>query len=151
MARILSAAFVVLAITTLAAAGSDKSLGTWKLNTEKSKYTPAPLPVKSLTVVREASDGGVKVTTTGEQANGTQINNTYTTKYNGSATSVTGENPLYDTISVTQVDANTLTDERKKTSGSYRATGRTVISDDGRTMTTTTKASMPMGSSSRAF
>jgi hypothetical protein len=33
--------------------------------------------------------------------------------------------------------ANTLTDKRKKTSGSYQATGRTVISSG--TMTVTTK------------
>ena len=34
---------------------------------------------------------------------------------------------------------NTLTDERKKTGGPYKATGRTVVSNGGKTMTTTTK------------
>jgi hypothetical protein len=84
--------------------GADNSLGTWKLITEKSKYTPAPFPIKGLTVVREASGGAAKVTTTGEQASGTAINTTYTTKYDGSASTVTGTNPLYDTISVKQAD-----------------------------------------------
>ena len=56
------------------ALGADNTIGTWKLSVEKSKYTPAPMPLKSLTVTREASDGGVKVTTTGEQADGTPIN-----------------------------------------------------------------------------
>ena len=139
MPKILRNALIVLAITSLAASAADNTLGVWKLNTEKSKYTPGAMPVKSLTVVRAASDGGVKVTTTGEQANGTPINTTYVAKYDGSPTSVTGENPLYDTISITQVDANTLTDERKKTSGSYRATGRTVVSDDRGKLTVTTK------------
>jgi hypothetical protein len=34
------------------------------------------MPIKSLTVTREASDGGVKQTTTGERADGTAINAT---------------------------------------------------------------------------
>ncbi len=145
MGKILSTAFALFAISTLVASGADNSLGTWKLNTEKSKYTPAPFPLKSLTVVREASDGGVKVTVTGEQADGTPIHTTYTTKYDGSPSMVEGQNPLYDTISVKQVDANTLTDDRKKTGGSYKAIGRTVISDDGATMTTNTKGVSPEG------
>ena len=93
---------------------------------------------KSLTVTREASDGGVKVTTTGDRADGTPINGSYAAKYDGKDVQVTGNAP-YDTIAVKQVNANTLTDERKKTGGPYRAAGRTVISNGGKTMTTTTK------------
>ena len=96
------------------------------------------MPVKSLTITREASDGGVKVTTTGERTNG-PINATYTAKYDGTEVKVTGSNLTYDTIAIKQVNANTLTDERKKTGGPYKATGRTVVSNGGKTMTTTTK------------
>jgi hypothetical protein len=92
-----------------------------------------------LTTVREASDGGVKVTTTGERSDGTKINTSYTAKYDGSASTVTGEGLLYDSISIKQVNANTLTDERKKTGGSYQATGRTVVSKGGKSLTVTTK------------
>jgi hypothetical protein len=130
--------FLGLTIATIAAVGADNSLGTWKLNPDKSKYTPAPMPVKSLTTTREAADGGVKVTTTGEQANGTAINANYTAKYDGKETPVTGNAP-YDTIAIKQVNANTFTDERKKTGGSYKAAGRTVISSGGKVMTTTSK------------
>src|ERR1700704_408321 len=129
-------AFIALAITTVAALGADNSIGTWKLNAEKSKYTPAPMPVKSLTVTREASDGGVKQTTTGEQADGTAINASYTAKFDGKDVPVTGNAP-YDTIAIKQVNANTFTDERKKAGGPYKATGRIVISGGGKTMTTT--------------
>src|ERR1035441_10556727 len=59
MRTILTKALIALAITTIGALGADNSIGTWKLNAEKSKYTPAPMPIKSLTVTREASDGGV--------------------------------------------------------------------------------------------
>src|SRR5580700_9203248 len=103
MRALFTRAFIALAITTVAALGADNTIGTWKLNVEKSKYTPAPMPVKSLTVTREASDGGVKVTTTGEQADGTAINGSYTAKYNGTDVQVTGNAP-YDTIAIKQVN-----------------------------------------------
>jgi hypothetical protein len=139
MRTIVTRALIALAITTIAAFGADNTLGTWKLNVAKSKYTPAPFPLKSLTTVREAASGGVKVTNTGERADGTMINAIYTAKYDGTATSVRGTGAPYDTISIKQVNANTLTDERKKTGGPYKATGRTVLSNGGKTMTTTVK------------
>lgn len=145
MRTIPARAVLVLAITTITALGADHSLGTWKLNVEKSKYTPAPMPVKSLTSTREAADGGVKVTTTGERADGTAINAAYTTKYDGTESQVTGSGAPYDTIVVKQVNAGTLTDERKKTGGKYHAKGRMVISADGKTMTWSSKGTDPDG------
>jgi hypothetical protein len=136
--------FYALAVTALAAFGADNTIGTWKLNVEKSKYTPAPMPVKSLTVVRNAMEGGIKQSTTGEQADGTPVNASYTATYDGKDVPVTGNAP-YDTIAVKQVDANKLTDVRKKTGGPYKGTGRTVISKDGKTMTTTTKGTNGQG------
>ena len=138
MRTILTKGLIALAITAIAALGADNSIGTWKLNVEKSKYIPAPMPVKSLVVTREASDGGVKVTITGEQADGTTLNASYTAKYDGKDVQITGNAP-FDTISIKQVNANTLTDARKKTGGSYHATSRIVISNGGKTMTTITK------------
>jgi len=129
----------IFAITAIVACAADNSIGTWKLNAGKSKYTPGPLPIKSLTITREALDGGVKVTTAGERTDGTKINTSYTAKYDGMAATVTGDGLLYDSISIKQVNANTLTDDRKKTGGAYKATGRTVVSNGGKTMTSTTK------------
>jgi hypothetical protein len=138
MRTTLTNTFIVLAIATVAAFGADNTLGTWKLNVAKSTYTPGPMPIKSLTVVREASDGGVKQTTTGERSDGTAVQASYMAKYDGKDVQVTG-NSQYDTIAIKQVNANTLTDERKKATGPYKATGRTVVSSGGKTMTTTTK------------
>lgn len=135
----LSKACIVMAMSAIAIFGADNSIGTWKLNVEKSKYAPPPMPVKSLTTVRETADGGVKVTTSGERADGTKIDATYTAKYDGTASSVTGTGAPYDTISIKQAGANRLTDERKNTSGPYKATGRTAISSDGKTMTVTSR------------
>ncbi len=114
-----------LAITSF---GADNTLGTWKLDIAKSKYTPGPLPVKDLTVTREAADGGVKSTTTGERVDGSTVNSSYVAKYDGTEVQVTGSNLLYDRIAVKQVNANTLTDTRKNTGTPYKATGRMVIS-----------------------
>jgi hypothetical protein len=140
MRRMFSLALVVLAITTTSAAlGPDNSLGTWKANVTASKYTPAPWPVKSLTVVREAVPGGVKVTNSGERRDGTAINTSYVANYDATPASVTGQGAPYDTISIKQVDANTFTYEAKNTTGKYHASGHTVISSDGKTMTTTAK------------
>ena len=144
MRSILSKGLLALAITTVAALAADNSLGTWKLDLEKSKYTGAPMPVKSLTVTREASDGGVKQTTTGELTDGTAINASYTAKYDGKDVQVTGNAP-YDTIAIKQVNADTLTDARKKTGGKYQGTSRTVVSNAGKTMTTTTKGTNAEG------
>src|ERR1700693_6173613 len=96
------------------------------------------MPVKSLTVVRAGMEGGIKQSTTGEQEDGTQINASYTAKYDGKDVQVAGNAP-YDTIAIKQVNANTLTDARKKTGGKYQGTSRIVISNGGKTMTTTTK------------
>jgi hypothetical protein len=144
MRTFLTKALIALAITTLGALGADNSIGTWKLNVEKSKFTPAPMPVKSLTTTREASDGGVKVTTTGEQADGTAINASYTAKYDGKEVQITGNSPS-DTIAIKQVNANTLTEERKKTGGSYRGTGRMVVSGGGKTLTVNAKGTNAAG------
>jgi|SRR5471030_2252897 len=144
MRTLLTRALIALAITTIGALGADNSIGTWKLNVEKSKYTPAPMPVKNLTVTREAADGGVKQTTTGEQADGTAINASYTAKFDGKDVPVSGNAP-YDTIALKQVNANTFTDARKKTGGPYQATSRLVISNGGKTMTTTTKGTNAAG------
>src|SRR5690349_19376417 len=117
MRTVLFKAALGLAITVVAAFGADNSLGTWKLDVAKSKYAPAPMPLKALNITREASDGGVKVSITGEQADGTPIQASYTAKYDGKEVQVTGNSP-YDTIAIKQVNANTFTDERKKTGGS---------------------------------
>jgi len=113
----------------------DNSIGTWKLDVGKSKYTPAPLPFKSQTMIRSASDGGVKVTTTGVQADGTPSKASYTAKYDGKDCPVTGA--PWDTIALKQVDADTLTFTVRQASGKFHATGRTGISKDGKVMTTT--------------
>ncbi|MDQ6678123.1 MAG: hypothetical protein M3Z09_12590, partial [Acidobacteriota bacterium] len=136
MRNISTKLIIGLAIIATGALAADSSLGTWKLNMEKSKFSPSA-PVKSLTSVREASDDGVKVSTTGEGADGTAINGGYTAKYDGKDCPATGL--PYDTIAIDRIDENTLSVKTKKTGTKYSATGRSVISNHGKTLTTTSK------------
>ena len=102
------------------------SVGTWKVNIAKSKYTPPPMPLKSYTMVREPSAGVVKVKITGERTDGTPITAGYSAKPDGSETAVTGTGTPYHTIAIKQVDANTFTADAKKKDGKYRVTFRSV-------------------------
>ena len=63
--RLLNTAIAIVAMSVVTWA-ADNSLGTWKRNMEKSKYNPpVSNPLKSVTMVREASgNDGVKVTNT---------------------------------------------------------------------------------------
>ena|ERR1700760_1541222 len=138
MQKMICVALFALASTlTLSASAQDNSLGTWKANIAKSKYTPAPWPVKDLTVKRESAPGGVKVTNMGTRTDGSEINSSYTAKYDGSSSEVTGEGSPYDSMSVKQGDKNTFTYEAKNSKTKYRASGRIVVSADGKTLTTT--------------
>ena len=149
MRNILTKAFIGLAIMSIGMFGANNSIGTWKMNVAKSKSTPADSnPIKSQTLVREAIDGGVKVTSTGERQDGTAINSSSSVKYDGKEYPYTGA--AWDTISMKQIDANTFTNEVKKTGGKYHTTGRIVISKDGKTMTIKSKGANAEGKPSSA-
>ena len=135
---------VAVTITAIGMFGADNSLGTWKRNVAKSKATPPNTnPIKSLTLVNEASDGGVKQMVSGERTNGDVIKGSYTAKYDGKEYPVIGAR--WDAISIKQVDANTFTSEVRKVGGKYHNKGRTVISQDGKTMTLTSKGTNAEG------
>ena len=136
MQKLLTHLMIGVGLAAIGAFAADNSLGTWKLNMEKSKFSPST-PVKNLTATRKASDGAVNVTITGEQTGGAAINASFTVKYDGSESPVTGA--PYDTISIKQVNANTFTYKQWRKNGKYSVTGRSVISKDGKTMTNAMK------------
>jgi len=127
----------VLAITTVVGFGADSTVGTWKLNAAKSKFTGSYV-VKSQTDVREATpDGGVKVTRTGQLADGTSLKGSFAYKYDGKEYPATGL--AFDVLSVKRVDANTVSFEVRKAGAKYHVTGQNVVSADGKTMSQTAK------------
>jgi hypothetical protein len=127
-----------LAMTAIGMFAADNSVGVWKRNVESTKYESAnPNPITSMIMVREAVPGGLKITTTGHRKDGTPINYTVTVIYDGKDYPVSGSGSVFDTIAITQIDANKFPSVTKK--GKYHMNGMTVVSKDGKTMTITNK------------
>jgi len=128
---------IVLATTAAVTFAADSSVGTWKLNAAKSKFSGSYV-VKSQTDVREATpEGGVKVTREAQLGDGTAVKGSFTYNYDGKEYPATGL--AFDSLSVKRIDANTAAFEVKKMGGKYHVTGQSVISADGKTMTQTAK------------
>jgi hypothetical protein len=145
MRSIAAKVFIGMAITAIGVFAADSSVATWKYNAAKSKTTSTN-PIKSQTDVREAApDGGVKVTRTGQSADGTTLNSIYAYQYDGKESPATGG--PFDTVSAKRVDADTTSWEVKKTGGKYHFTGRNVISKDGKTLTQISKGTDAEGKS----
>ena len=122
-----------LAAWAVCFASDDAHMGTWKLNEAKSKIAPgAP---KNTTVVYEAAGDKVKVTVDGVDGAGKPTHNEWTGSYDGKDYPVTGD-PTSDARSLKKVDDRTLILTGKK-DGKVTATGRIVVSADGKTRTVT--------------
>src|ERR1700737_5227893 len=105
--------FVFVAIAFLAVVGfstlraqSNPLVGTWQLNTTKSKYDPGPAP-KSLTRTVVADGDGVKYTFEGVAADGKPIAYSFSVQFDGKDNPISGSIPSgADTISAKRTDSN---------------------------------------------
>ena len=138
---ILSAA-VFAAVVPATAQSTDAFMGTWRLNPQKSKYTPGPVP-KSIVSIYEPAGKGVKVTVTNETAGG-KIQYSYTSNLDGRDSKVTGNNPNADTVAVRRIDGRTLEVVSKK-GGQVTITQRNVLATDGKSRTVTTTGTDALG------
>jgi hypothetical protein len=126
----------------VSAQASDPRIGTWTLNVEKSKYNPGPAPQR-VTLKIEASGQGEKYTTEGVNAAGTATKTEYTAQYDGKDYPLTGSQTA-DTVSLKRIDARTI--ERTDKKGDKVVTTITqVLSQDGKTMTSTVKGTNAQG------
>ena len=123
----------------------DPRTGTWHLNLGKSTFDPGPAP-KTQTRVYEMAHDVLKSTTTSVQADGTKSVSSYSARFDGRDVPASGS-PVYDTIALTRVDANTF-DATLKKAGKVVQTARNSVSADGKTMTVTVKGADATG---RAF
>jgi hypothetical protein len=129
-------------VVSLSAQASDPRIGTWKLNAAKSKYNPGPAP-QSLTVKVEPSGQGEKVIAEFVNADGTRMTTEYTANFDGKDYPLSGSQ-IADTVSLKRID--TRTTERTDKKGSKVAQIlRRVVSQDGKTMTVTTKGTNAQG------
>jgi hypothetical protein len=120
---------------------SDAQMGTWKLNEAKSKIAPG-MP-KNHTVVYEAAGDKVKVTVEGTDSDGKPTHNEWTGKFYGKDYPVTGD-PTSDARSYKKVNDRTLELTVKK-DGKVTASGRIVVSADGKSRTVTTSGTDSQG------
>src|SRR5262245_35804302 len=129
-------------IVNLSAQAIDPRIGTWKLNVEKGKYSPGS-PPRSGTMKVEASGQGEKVTMEGVNADGARTATQYTANYDGKDYPITGS-PNNDAISLKRIDART-TERTNKKDGKVTTVITSVVSQDGKTMTNTSKGTNAQG------
>ena len=130
-----SIAILITALTlTVTTAAADSLSGTWKMNPEKSKYSPGPAP-KDLTVVVESDENNYKLDATGTDGDGKPTHVQYTAKFDGKDYPATG-NANFDAVSLKRIDANTIETLQKK-EGKVVMTVTTKVAEDGKTRTST--------------
>jgi hypothetical protein len=117
-----------------AASPDDPVLGTWKLNVDKSTFTPGP-GWQSQTRIYQATPAGVAVSWTGVDAGGGTMAVRYTYRYDGRDYPMTGS-ASYDMLNAVRVDAWTVRSEEKRDGKTVGIAVRTV-SRDGKILTIT--------------
>jgi histidinol dehydrogenase len=116
-------------------------VGTWKLNVEKSKYSPGPA-VKSGATRIEAVGESRRWIVDQVQVDGTAAHWEFTVNFDGKDSPVTGNNPNADMVAATRISPTTIQLINKK-NGKVTTTQTSVISPDGKTRTVTTKGVTP--------
>ncbi len=126
----------ILVLGTSAALAADTAVGTWKLNVAKSTFSPGPAP-KSQTRTYVESAPGLTLTLKTVAADGKESTSTLAFKDDGKPYPASGS-PDFDTVTVTRVDALTVTSIQTK-AGKAVGTGTRSVSKDGKTLTFSAK------------
>jgi hypothetical protein len=119
----------------------NAQMGIWKLNEAESKLAPGT--AKNNNVVCRAAGGSVRITVDGTDGEGKPLHNEWTGKFDGKDYLVTGD-PTSDSRSYNEVEGRTLILTVKK-NGKVTATGRVVVSADGKRRTVTTGGTSKIG------
>jgi opacity protein-like surface antigen len=131
-----------LGAVVMAADAPDPVVGTWTLNTAKSKFTPGPAP-KSQTRTYAETAQGTAMTFTGAAANGSPMSGQSTFKYDGKDYKITGSAD-YDTLSLKRLNGSTVRTDLKKGGKVVGTTVRT-LSGHGKVLTLASKGTGATG------
>jgi hypothetical protein len=128
-------------------AQTDPFIGTWKMNPAKSKFG-AGLERKSETRIVISTPTGMKIDVDRTNADGTTQQFEYTTNLDGKSYPITGNGPYgADAISVNLTSPNTIKSTLTR-AGKVVATGTSVVSKDGKTLTIKAKGTDEKGKTS---
>jgi len=125
---------VGIAVASPARAANDPSNGTWKLNLEKSKFSPGPA-LKSSIITVKIENGTETYTSDNVDAAGNAFHGSFTAKVDGTDAPVVGV-PYADTISVKQMTPTHLVAKLMK-GGTVMTTVHVVVDTDKMTRTAT--------------
>lgn len=143
---VVAGVLVIVAAVTVASGQmlDNPQLGTWIMNIAKSTFSSGT-GFKSATVrIEPVRGGGVKHTVDSVYADGTSRRYEYAPKYDSKDVPVTGNSPWGDSVALTHVDTNT-TRTVYKNKGKVTVIQTSVVSNDRKTRTVTTKGTNPMG------
>jgi hypothetical protein len=124
-----------------AAAGAEKWLGSWKLNTAKSQL--GANAIRAQTLKFESTPNGIKLTSDGIDAQGRPMKSGYTAKFDGTCAAWAG-NPVADEVCPKRIDDNSYENVWKK-GGKATVTAKIVVSKDGKNITVTQVGTDPRG------
>ncbi len=132
--RLAAIALLAIAGSSTLRAQSNPLVGTWKLNTAKSKFDPGPGP-KSLTRTVAAEGDGVKYTFEGVSADGKPAAYGFSINFDGKDNPISGSMPSgADTISAKRTDSHHFVATLKK-DGKVVGTSKVAVSKDGKVTT----------------
>lgn len=135
---------LALSLTGLLLAQTDPFVGAWKLNVKKSKFVPGP-PRKSETRIVITGPEGLNVSVDSVNADGSAEEFEYTTNLGGKSYPITGQGPYgADSIAANLTAPNTIQSTLAR-DGRVVATATTIVSNDGKVLTITTKGTDASG------
>jgi hypothetical protein len=117
-------------------------VGTWKLDTAKSKYSPGATP-KSQIAVLSAVDGGMKVVSDRVEADGQKVHFEWTAKFDGKDYLVAGD-PSRDVVTLKKIDDYNLEITNKK-DGKVTTSIKAVYAKDGKSRVETVTGTNAQG------
>jgi hypothetical protein len=126
-----------------AAYAQDPNMGSWRVELTKSKYNPADLAPKSVTVKSTSVGKGLNVVVDVVDYTGKPLHYLYTVTYDGRDVSVKGD-PGRDTTAMKRIDDRTFEQINKK-DGKVTTISRFVYARDGKSRTQTTTGVNPQG------
>jgi hypothetical protein len=124
--------------TSVVSAQSDPRVGVWELNLQKSTFNPGPAPTKQ-TLWYKAEGRGLTALLQGIDADGKPFSPdpaNFAINFDGKDHPT--PHPNYDSSAWMRISTNKYVVNRKK-AGKVVLTSTNVVSDDGKTMTITTK------------